>query len=331
MRRLPWHVVVRADRRAMFSMVAVALTAAFGVTSFTIPGALGSEEVSPDGPLARVDLVVARPGGAEMDAEALGQHATLVRVAHVRDRAGASIEIMDVRGPRASPVLDDEVRPRSRGEAASIVLVGRAGSPTNLTYGEPLDDPLLLSSRLLVSTRTFEHLADTGEVTHYALLPTGAAPSGPAGTVSALAPAAGPFLASSAKEVAKDLLLVLVFCTALTTLFTYEFMRSEVRRRRPEIALWRGIGMNARVVAILLTARAAFLSAVGGVAGATLAIVLVEHVANLGGLSDISRTVAMRAAALVLPVLVLVGSLSALPLAIAAGREEIRWGLEAPR
>lgn len=277
MRRLPWHVAVRPDRRAAWTAGGIALGVAFALVGLAVPEGLRLETVSPEGPFGRQDAIVSLPGLAPVDAASLRlDNATLVLLvrATLADGAGATLAALE--GPRGVDVAPGEARApgRSWGDVIEVAAPARA---TFLT-GDPPESPLVARGWIVIqpsAARELDASLADGRATYLSVpgLPAArAAELRDAGYLVDAAPGVEPFFRASTAEVAQGLLLVVGFSCILVGLFTYEFLRTEVRARRREIAVWRAVGMTGRDVASLLLGRALLLGVLGTIAGALVAV-----------------------------------------------------------
>ena len=277
MRRLPWRLVLRADRRAMFTVLGVSLGVAFALVSFAVPAGLETRTVSDQGPFARQDAIVSLPGLAPFDPAPLRlANATGVLVVEATLAAGGPVTLAALEGPAAPPVGADEARPAADAPRGDVVVARPA--PFRFRGGPPVDEPLLPRSWVLVDAARLRDMAPDlagGKVTYVvapALPPVDAARLQERGYEVARAPAVQPFLDASAREVAHDLFLVVASSSVLVVVFAYEFLRSEVRAKRPEIGLWRALGMRADHVLALLVARAVVITMAGYAVGLVVAV-----------------------------------------------------------
>lgn len=292
MRRLPWHVSVRADRKAVLTALGVALGVAFAFVSFAVPDGLATETVSQDGPLANQDLAVSRPDFvpfalAELDAR--GATGFLLVSGSLSDGRPVTLAAMD--GPLAPAVEPGTARPgrtfRVEGGAENVSIDVPASRSWRL--GERAEGPHLGSDWLMVAPQEARELEAgfAGGRVSYAIVPAEASRDVAAlrerGFVVSPVPGVEPFFVDSTREVARDLALVVAFSSVLVALFAYEFLRSEVREKRREIGVWRALGMRANDVLALLLARAAAIALGGTLVGFGLALVAIQGAARATG------------------------------------------------
>lgn len=279
MRRLPWHVALRADRKALLAAMGVAIGAAFTVVGFAVPAALEGETVSEEGNLARVDTLVSRDDLAPFDATPfLDERATQVLLHPATLATGERTMLALVRGPQGIEVEDGAAKHALGGpERATWTL---REPRLQLRDAGAVDSSFLAPGWLAVGEGTMRAAgADPTRATM--LVYRGAVPSvdwAAHGLVVSRAPGAEPFLRASAGEVATDLLLVVLYSSTVVALLAFEFVSSEVRERRREIGVLRSLGMRSNEVLLLLTARAAFIGAMGAFAGVTLGLVALSLV-----------------------------------------------------
>lgn len=272
MRRLPWHLAMRVDRHAALAMAGVMVGVAFAVVSLSVPEGLRLETVNPDGPFGRHDALVARPGLVPFPPGLVGwDNVTVIQRADV-DTSFGRAAFVALHGPAAPPVVSGEARAGDGGtRSGSFVAAGQA-----LSWGAPIDSPFVARTWTVVAPETLEALApEMGAHATYVLahgLDAGReATLRDAGFDVTPVPGIEPFFRASTAEVATGLTLVVLFSGTLVALFAYEFLRSEVRRRRREIAVWRALGMDARDVLALLLARAVAIGSTGTALGVVLA------------------------------------------------------------
>ncbi|MFA5862741.1 MAG: ABC transporter permease [Candidatus Thermoplasmatota archaeon] len=333
MRRLPWHVAVRADRKAVLTSLGVALGVAFSVISFAVPYALEAGTVSPGGPFGHADAIVARPAGATFDASTLGLlNATRVLVSSVQTDSGVNVTLVAFDGPRAPPVgpLEARLGRAAPPLAASFTVKGHA-----FTQGPSVDDPLIAPKWVIVTPTDLRSIDASfeGQGVTYVLVPRLAAEAADSlraqGYEVGYAPGIEPFFQQSASEVARDLLLVVAFSSILVALFSYEFLRSEVREKRREIGLWRSLGMRSGDVMALLLARAGAIVTAGILVGSALAALAIAGASRATGSAVFALHIdPVTAIALVISFL-LAGLLGGLVPAWTTSRREIREQLEA--
>lgn len=275
MRRLPWHVAVRADRKAVLTALGIALGVAFALISFAVPSALRTATVPADGPFAREDGLVMDAALAQFDARLLkGYNTTLVLVSNATLQDGTVVTFASIEGANAPVLPENEVEP---GPLAPPLfgLVHLAGR--DLVVGPMLDRPEVDRSWVIADPYVVRALSPTVPASNvsYALVhglpPAGAQRLRAEGLTVTFVPGVQPFFEASAVEITNDLALVVAFCSILVTLFTYEFLSSEVREKRPEIGLWRSLGMHGRDVFALILARAGAIVVAGMAVGSLLA------------------------------------------------------------
>lgn len=336
MRRLPWQVAARADRRALLTAGGVALGVAFTLLSFAVPDGLRTEAIAPEGPFGRQDVLVSRALDETFEvADLQAPGATIVRVATVPLQQGGNVTLAAFEGPRAPPLDDGRAYPAA-GAVGLPATIHPAGEADPLPYGAPLDLPILSRGWVAVSSATLVQLRpELQDKASYALLPppvddATAQRLASAGFRLAPTPAVEPFFRASAAEIARDLVLVVAFSAALVVLFTYEFLRSEIRERWREIGLWRAIGMRERDVLWLLLVRALAITAAGGVLGAAITYFVLEAAARATGSSVFSPSLDAATVSALAGSFLLAGLLGGFLPARAAARATIREQMEAP-
>ncbi|HEX2022995.1 MAG TPA: FtsX-like permease family protein [Candidatus Thermoplasmatota archaeon] len=278
MRRLPWHVALRADRRAAWTTGGIALAVAFALVGLAVPEGLRLETVSPEGALARQDSIVSAPGLAPFDPAPLGlPNATSVLLVEATLDGGSRVVLAALEGARAVDAAPQEARPNGPGGWPASV---RLANGAELAVGTSVDTPYVPRGWLLVApatARALDPALDGGRAT-YAIVP--GLPDARADDLRArgfdvsAAPGVEPFFRASTAEVAQGLLMVVLFSCALLAVFSYEFLRAEARARRREIAVWRAVGMSGADVAALLVGRALALALAGTAVGLVAAAVL---------------------------------------------------------
>lgn len=274
MRRLPWSVALRPDRRMALTALGIALCAAFAIVSFAVPTGLQTKTISPEGPLAIQDALVARADAAPFEPSALGlANATTVSVLDATLRGGRHVTLVAIEGDRAVEVERGVARPGANAPPGDPLLVVAPANAT-LLRGADAVDPVVAPTWIVVrhdQLASLDARFAQGRVS-YVLVPTlagaDAAHLQASGYQVSRAPGVQSFFEDSIAEVSFDLFLVVVFSSLLVVLFAYEFVSSEVRAKLPQIGLWRAVGMRANDVLILLLGRAALLCLAGYVGGA---------------------------------------------------------------
>lgn len=332
MRRLPWHVAVRADRKAMLTALGIALGVAFTFLSFSIPHALQTETIDPEGPFGRQDAVVRRPDLEPFSLDIEG--ATRILLVRGERADGGPVLLAALDGPAGVAVTHGQARPPYGGSVPDPLAL-RAPVEATLVRGAPIEERSYVARGWTVVDGAWLRAAAAApaDAATYLLVP-GLSPQAAEqlekdGFVVDAAPGVEPFFRKSASEVARDLLLVVAFSSVLVTLFTYEFLRSEVRERRREIGLWRAIGMKASDVLALLVARAAAIGIVGLAAGGLAGVALLAVARRWTG-SELFRVSLTLLDVILLSVVFLVAAAAggAIP-AFRASRTSVRASLEA--
>lgn len=285
MGRLPWRLALRADRRAFFTTLAVALAAGFALVSLVVPATLKTEAVTAGGGLDEQAAIVARPGGERFDAALVEDSRALgVALRDARTLDGDNVTLVALVGETAPSVEAGFARPASapKGEALSLT-----DPRVDLVWGERIDLPTLAPAWIVVAMDVVGADGFVDFVVVETPTPDAIEHWEASGFVVARAPAVEPFLVASVDEIADGLLLLVPFSALLVALFAHEFLRSEVRERRAELAVWRALGMTARQVRSLLVARAGVIGAVGvgvgALGGASVSIVIGEGLAGITG------------------------------------------------
>jgi len=325
MRRLPWGEVLQPDRRMIWTAVAIALCAAFAIVSFAVPAGLQTRTVSPAGPLAIEDAIVSRADGAPFEASLLDvPNATLV---FLREDLGRTFAALD--GPAALPVPNGTVRPAALAPQNETYEVGGLA----LARGAEVTDVRVGTTWLLLNVSDYRAAFPSARVA-YALAPdlSGAQTDGlmAHGFVISHAPGVQPFFESSVVETSTDLLLIVVFSSSLVVLFAFEFVRSEIRSKRPQIGLWRAVGMRAPDVVQLLLARTAMLALAGYLLGLVLALAAFVAAALIGRADLLLAGVRVNAWLLLAVVFVAASLAGAAWPAWAATHGGVRAQMEAP-
>lgn len=334
MRRLPWHIAVRVDKRAVMTALGVALGVAFTAVSLAVPEGLRTESIDPSGPFGRQDTLVFATDLAPFEPVAAGlPDATLARVAAIPLQGGREAILVAYEGPRAPPLTPGLAYPAAGARDLPAQLVP-AATAEPIPWGQSLDAPLLSRGWIAVAPETLSALRPDldGKASYLLAGPLDAATAqeiAARGFRVEPAPAIEPFFRASAGEIARDLLLVVLFTLALVALFTYEFLRAEVRDRRREIGIWRAVGMEPRDVLALLLGRALAITAAGVLVGAGLATLTLAAAARVSGAALFTPSLAPAALAVLALAFLAVGGLGALIPALSAARGQVRAQLEA--
>lgn len=319
MRRLPWHTAVRADRRALLTALAVAAGAAFATASLSAPFAIQAEAVDAQGPLARRSPIW---WGPELEhPTVLRDGATLVRSIWIETDTGA-ILVVAMEGQLAPHVAPREFRPAGDDERPTALRLG----DLTLTQGDVFESEFVPWTAIIVAPKTFGLVQGIGE-TAYLVAETDEAPV--PGLARALAPSADSFLRASTAEMARDLLLVVAFCTALVIVYIYEFIRAEIRERRREIGIWRGLGMPRSAVLMLLVGRAVVISGAGAVVGVAAAWSALYAASSAGGIDVLHPALPGPTVSLLLASFAAGGFLGGIMPAWSASRRDVADLLEA--
>ncbi len=326
MRRLPWRVALRADRKAVLTTIGIALGVAFAVVGLAVPEGLAADKVAAGGPLDHPDAIVARPGLATFDPAPLSiDGASAVLRVFARDGRGALVALVAIEGDRAPAAARDEARPA--GFEAETLTISEPSART-LRAGAPVESPLLADGEWLLAPADLRALAGVpaGHVSYLVAPGLGEARAEElrrAGFEVAGAPGAEPFFAASRAEVARGLVVVVAFSSVVVALFAYEFLRSEVRERRPEIGVWRAIGMRRRDARALLVGRAVAITSAGVALGTTLATVSLAVAGSATGLRVLAGGVPLGPYLLAAIAFLAAGAAGGLIPAWQAGREAI--------
>ena len=324
MRRLPWHVSVRADRKAMLTATGIALGVAFSIIGFALASALEGESISEEGRFSKPDFIVARADGEPLDARALEGLELAVLLVEATTHDGRNVTLAGIEGPRAVEIFPGSARPATIDVRGELLL----SSPEAMFLLEStIADARLGRGWFVVNAPELRALVGAPEGAATYALTSVRPPSSE--LVTQEAPALEPFFRASGVEVARDLGLVVAFSSLLVSLFAYEFLRTEVRERRREIALWRSIGMRIADVGALLLGRGIFIAATGTVAGFALALGTLGAAARVTGSAVFQGRLSPAIAALLFACFVLAGTLGAIVPAIGAARRPVRESLEA--
>lgn len=331
---LPWHVVVRADRRAGLTALGVAIVVAFAAVGSAIPAALHTEAVSPEGQLADPDPIAAREDGARFDPTGLPSLRWGVAIAIVSNASGPIVAVTAVGPDAPAPARAEDalVAPESRwlpGRPVRLLDRERPLVARPAPEGFPLG-----ANWVLVAPSVFLRLDPnwTEGTVDYALLGDVDAQTTSAleasGFAIARVPAADPFFAASAAEVARDLSLVVAYSSVLVGLFAYEFLRSEVWEKRAEIGLWRGLGLTKRGAFALLLGRCAMISAAGTLAGIGAAYLFVSAAGRMTSLDGLASGLRTGMVLVLVLAFLLAGVAGAAAAAFTASRITIREAME---
>lgn len=266
MRWLPWRVVLRADRKAVLTMLGVALGAAFSLVSLAVPDHLATEGVSEEGDFGRPERIVSRADGLPFAPQEAGVAGTGVILTLARFDDGRHAWLAAIEGVDVPPGVARTVAPTDQ----NVTLV--APAPATLAVEERARVALAADAWLLLAPEELRALDPTLAPDRVSYLVTRDGGRLAPGFEATPAPAVGAFFAASTSEVGRDLVLVVVFSSILVALFVSEFLRSEVRARRPEIRIWRALGMRGGDVQALLVGRALAITLAGIALGALLAL-----------------------------------------------------------
>ncbi|HVM44410.1 MAG TPA: FtsX-like permease family protein [Candidatus Thermoplasmatota archaeon] len=334
---LPWHVTMSPDRKAVLTAIGISLGAAFAFIGLAVPEALEVLSSRDDPFLGQRHDLVMRSDGARFDVPAAldEPRATRYHLLDARLDDGSRVQVAALVGAEALEIAPSEVVPSDGAN-----LVGSA-----ITFIEPTEATLEVAPAqearvygrtwLLVAPETMARLdpAYAPERADFVLAPLlprdVAAQLRAEGFVVERVPALDSFFRASGREVAFDLILVVGFSSVLVALFSYEFLRSEVRERRREIGLWRGIGLRARDVMALLVGRATAIAAAGTLAGLLLALGGIGFVGRVLQLDILRPQLSFWRAATVALALLLAGILGGVLPAYAASRASVSASLEA--
>lgn len=333
MRRLPWHVAVRADRKAVLTALGVALGVTFSVISFAVPSALQTATVSQEGPYANAEALITSPTSAPFPLADLDiPNATGAMVGEGITDATTNVQLIAFEGPGGVQVGVGQTRP-----APHAPLLPAAFSIGNVTFvrGDKVTDGHVAPTWVVISPQDFRAL-DPG-------LPAGYVDYAFAPRLSqadllgleargyhvGAAPGIEPFFQSSGAEVARDLILVVAFSSVLVGLFAYEFLRSEVREKRREIGLWRSLGMRGTDVVALLLARALAIVSAGMLLGAALAALTLAFARRVTGSLVFEAHFGVGTVLGLVAAFLIAGLVGGFVPARSAARSEIREQLEA--
>lgn len=324
MRKLPWHVAVRADRKAILTAGAIGLGVAFALSSFAVPAALRTETIDPSGPFGRPDLLVARSDGATFDPRGLDIPLVLsVVVVPSRLADGSPVTLAALVGEGAPDVERGMARPGSAAHPWGEKVEHASGLA--LPIAEPIASPFVSRSWLVVHPSTLRDLEPVPpeHVSYVVVRGLSAADATrlrDAGYAIASVPGVEGFFRQSSLEVAYDLMLIVAFSSVLVALFAHEFVRTEIRDRRREIGLWRALGMRSGEVSALLVGRAAAVTLAGIVVGIGLSAASLLGAQRVFDLALLGAWIDARTGILVPLVFGAAGTLGALLPAFQAGR-----------
>lgn len=263
MRRLPWRVALRADRKAVLTALGVAVGAAFAFVSLIIPALLDAETVSATGAYGNPETLVARADGSPFRAQDAGVAGPAVLLAEAPLAGGGSVWLAAIEGPDA-PLAPEGTAGAFDGQPGDLALLGVT---LQLTVRGP--DARLDPRWLLVAPADLRAIAPDFAPDRVSYVIADAPPAAlPDDFVARESPGIGSFFTTSAAEVAVDLVVVVAFASVLVALLAYEFLRSEVRAREAEIGIWRALGMRSPDVLALLVARGTTITLAGVALGA---------------------------------------------------------------
>jgi len=323
MRRLPWHVAVRADRKAILTALAIGLSVAFSVVGFALAGALHGETVSQEGRFAQPDDVIARKDGATFDARLIQGARLVVLLVDARAADGGLVTLAGVEG-RDAPIGPGAVA--SADPESTLTRLKLAEPVADLALGTPIGSAYLSESWFVLDAGSLRAMVGAAEGSAtYAIADV--ATQDPAFT-SRQAPGVEPFFRASGVEVARDLSLLVAFSSILIGLFSYEFLRTEIREKRREIGLWRSIGIRVQDLVPLLLARGAFIAATGAAIGSALALGALGAAAQVTGSGVFRGTLTFSTAALLFAAFVAASLVGAVGPVLGAARATVRDWLE---
>lgn len=269
-RRVPWQLATRFSRKSALTTLGIALGVAFALVSFSMAAALERETLGvAENHSARGALVLPRDDARLLWSDVADLPGIVgVRTGEGADPHGRPLHLVAFYGAAELQAAEREAR-----AAPGQAVVVRVGDEI-LAPGPPVAHRFLASGWIVVNPLSL----GGGELIDYAILmdPTPATLQRVTerGLDIAAVPALGPFFEASGKEIARDLLLVVAFASALAGLFCYEFMRGEVRESRHEIGIWRALGMRGGDVLRLFLARAAILGIAALALGWTLSALI---------------------------------------------------------
>lgn len=313
MRGLPWRSTVKADRKSVVTAFAISLVTAFALVGFALASVLDGEAISPEGRFGHQDLLVWGDAPPEGD--------LLVRLADVPVASGGSVTLALLTGKLAPDLLPGSLWTTSATSMAPVTFLnGTTVSISSLPASIRIPPTWLLvapadAARWMPADATGYALFEDPEMDV-------AADQG-----VALVPGVEPFLVGSSREVSRDLVLVVLFAAVLVTLFSYEFIRSEIRERRQEIAIWRSLGMRRRHVVALVITRAGAMSAGAAFVGIALCLLFLRAARSVTGIERLS-TPSTLATLGVFGAVALAGVLGSIAPAIVAARIQVREAME---
>lgn len=245
----------------MLTALAVGLITSFALSGFALASLLEGEPISEEGRFARPQAI--RWGDA-----APGEGETRVRVGEALLAGGGRVTLVVIDGVETPAIPPGQALRATPESHASLTFE----DGTTLT---PLYVPLPHAAPdwWVVRAEDWERLAQDEGKFAYRLVPEGE-------QGLARVPGVSPFIETSGREIGRDLFLVVAFCCTLVGLFSYEFMRSEVRERRAEFAVWRSLGMRRRDVVVLVVARALATSVAAVLLGLAVSFVSLKGAAR---------------------------------------------------
>lgn len=334
MRRLPWHVALRSDRRAILTGVGIAMSVAFCLASFAVPHRLGLEAIDPEGPFGARDVLITSANGGAFD---LSAHAFLnaTTVQLYRGTVGdAPATLAAFSGGRAPVVERGTIRPAlDPGTQATLAVT--INSTKTFSVGAGLEGPHIGRGWYVVHPQDLEALAagasaDATYVIAHGVGQEDARQFASNGLLVSTVPGIAPFFRASTLEVARDLTFIAVFTAVLIALLQYEFLRAEIHEQRRAIGLWRAVGMDPASVRALLLGRAIAISIAGAIVGTILAILGLALGARISGASVLSASIPLGQSLVIILILVASAIIGAAVPAFDASTAPVREQLEAP-
>lgn len=336
MRAIPWHVAFRTDVRAALTVAGVAMGVAFSIIGLAVPTALDGFAIAASDAFTESTLIVHREDGAPFDPTGIGRgdwSGVLVVEAVAADGRSLTLFARTDAPPIPPGFALGDGAPE---EAVSLEIT----APSQATLQYKIAPFVSGYPRMWLELEYATLAAVAGVPTGY--VTTVLIDGAPPGTANALraeghavseTPGVTSFFRESAREIARDMLVVVIFSIVLVALFVYESVRAEVEERRFEISVWRGVGFRRGDVARIFVARATVLSATGALLGAAVSVGLLTAAERVTGAGVFSAGVAWPLVGMLIALFALAGAVAGLFPAVAAARAPptARRGRSRPR
>lgn len=325
MRRIPWHVAIRLSRKGGLTAAGVALGVAFALTSLTVAeGLQAATSVIGANHGASVTVIVTADW-APLPADLLARFPD-ANVGHRFRALTTESEHVVLLGLRDGEERDDVAVPLSGGTTTLSLASPEVELPLVSLIGER---PILRADYLVSEATLARWGAGPPNLMIVRALPSDETRSlRAAGLIVEDSPSLEKFFFLSGGEVARDLLLVVVFSAVLVTIFAYEFMASEIRESRREIGLWRAVGLRSVDVTMMLMARCGVTCALGLSGGAVITFLALASAAQVTHREILSRPPSSLVLAAVLVTSLLAALAGAWVPALRAARADVSASLD---